>query len=112
MPQCLADLWTLIRDTAVEPGRKLAVLLQMDRILGLGLAGAQEREVSLDSETRLLVEEREQARARRDWKRADEIRDLLAARGIVLQDGTGGTKVRIAAGKRDEKAVTSDGNSC
>jgi cysteinyl-tRNA synthetase len=112
MPKCLADLWTLMRDTSVDAGRKLSAALQMDRVLGLDLAGAEEREVSLDAETRRLIKERELARGRREWKKADEIRDLLAARGILLQDGAGGTTVRIAAGKRDEKAVTSDGNSC
>jgi cysteinyl-tRNA synthetase len=76
------------------------------------MAGVEHREVSLDAETRRLIKERELARGRREWKKADEIRDLLAARGILLQDGAGGTTVRIAAGKRNEKAVTSDGNSC
>ncbi len=112
MPKCLADLWTLMRDSSVDAGRKLSAALEMDRVLGLDIAGAEEREVSLDQETRRLIKERELARGRREWKKADEIRDLLAARGILLQDGAGGTTVRIAAGKRDGKAVTSGGNSC
>jgi cysteinyl-tRNA synthetase len=110
MPRCLADLWTLLRDQSVAPGGKLAAVLQMDRILGMGLAGAKAAEAAVDEEVRALVEEREKARGRRDWKRADEIRDLLAARGISLQDGAAGTAVRIAAGRRTEKPVTSDGN--
>ena len=44
-----------------------------------------------------LVEERRAARARRDFARADAIRDDLAARGVVLEDGPGGTTWRRLA---------------
>ncbi len=33
-----------------------------------------------------LINERRQARESKDWDRADELRDLLAARGVVLKD--------------------------
>lgn len=38
-----------------------------------------------------LIAEREQARADKNWARADEIRDELAAQGIMLEDAAGGT---------------------
>ncbi len=38
-----------------------------------------------------LIEERKQARADKDWGRADEIRDELDAKGIVLEDKAEGT---------------------
>ena len=38
-----------------------------------------------------LIEERSKARAEKDWGRADEIRDTLKARGIILEDGPQGT---------------------
>ena len=52
-----------------------------------------------DAELAAWVEERIQARraARqaRDFAKADVIRDELAARGVVLEDGQGGTKWRV-----------------
>lgn len=41
-----------------------------------------------------LIEERNAARAAKDFARADEIRDQLDAQGIVLEDGAGGTTWR------------------
>jgi len=41
-----------------------------------------------------LIEERLQARKDRNFARSDEIRDLLKAQGIVLEDGKGGTTWR------------------
>ncbi len=112
MPRCLADLWTMLRDTDVAPAQKLAAALKMDTILDLGLREAREAEQELSSEVLRLVEERELARKSRNWKRADEIRETLKAMGVVLQDEASGTKVRIATGKSQEKIVTSEGNSC
>lgn len=38
-----------------------------------------------------LIEQRKQARADKNWAESDRIRDELAAAGIVLEDGAGGT---------------------
>ena len=43
-----------------------------------------------------LIEKRTQARALRDWQRADEIRDLLLSEGIELEDSTAGTRWRVS----------------
>ncbi|MDG2032523.1 MAG: cysteine--tRNA ligase [Rhodospirillales bacterium] len=44
-----------------------------------------------DAEIEGLIAERGQARATKNFARSDEIRDQLAARGILLEDGPGGT---------------------
>jgi len=100
MPRCLADLWTLLRDSSVPGAQKLGAALRMDRVFGLGLAEARAEELTLDPDTRALVDQREAARKARDFKRADELRALLLSRGIEVQDGPKGPKVRIAAGQR------------
>jgi cysteinyl-tRNA synthetase len=47
---------------------------------------ALEGELDNDSRVRLLVHERDAARARKDWKESDRIRDQLAKMGVVLKD--------------------------
>ncbi len=42
-----------------------------------------------------MIRERHEARKRRDWKRADEIRESLASMSIVLEDGPDGTTWRV-----------------
>jgi cysteinyl-tRNA synthetase len=46
----------------------------------------------LEAEIQTLIDERQEARHRRDFDRADEIRDQLAARGIVLEDTKDGVR--------------------
>ena len=50
-------------------------------------AGAGDDAVEIDA----LIAARNQARADKDFARADEIRDELAAQGIILEDGPSGT---------------------
>ncbi|MFC7582063.1 cysteine--tRNA ligase [Schaalia naturae] len=61
---------------------------------GAGSGGAEHE--ALEALVRAVVEERAQARAAKDWARADALRDRLAASGIVLEDGRGGATWRLA----------------
>ncbi len=47
-----------------------------------------------DEEVLALVEERDRARAERDWSRADALRDELAVAGWTVEDTPQGTKIR------------------
>ena len=44
---------------------------------------------------RLLVDLRNEARARKEWALSDSIRDRLARMGIILEDGKDGTTWKI-----------------
>ncbi|WP_339279297.1 cysteine--tRNA ligase [Paenibacillus sp. FSL W8-1187] len=81
----------------VAPAPALRALLGlmdvMDDVLGL-LPRADEAAGLLDAEVDALIAERTQARADKNWKRADEIRDLLAEQGILLEDTPQGIRWR------------------
>lgn len=51
-----------------------------------------QKEDLLDEEIEALIEERNQARANRDFQRADEIRDQLRDQGIILEDTAQGIR--------------------
>lgn len=58
-------------------------------VLGL-LENQGKKEINKEVES--LIEERQAARKEKNFKRADEIRDLLKEKGIILEDTSGGVK--------------------
>ncbi|MED1746042.1 cysteine--tRNA ligase [Brevibacillus borstelensis] len=69
----------------------LSLLTELTSVLGVQLEQAEEL---LDSEVEALIEERTEARRLRNFARADEIRDLLSEKGIVLEDTPQGVRWR------------------
>jgi cysteinyl-tRNA synthetase len=67
----------------------LAVIDRFDTVLNI--FGEGQREM-LDSEVQALIDQRQEARRRRDFGRADEIRLELADRGIILEDTKDGVR--------------------
>jgi len=95
----LAGLFDMVREvnklalSRADAERVLALLARLDRIMGvLG----EEKEEILDAEVEALIREREQARQRRDFQRADAIRRHLRERGIILEDLRAGTRWKRA----------------
>ena len=72
-------------------GKAKDAFYDMAEIIGIFEAKAEEKSDE-DAEIDALVEERLAARKEKNWARADEIRDLLKARGIVLKDTAEGTR--------------------
>ena len=63
-----------------------------DRLMGvLGLPFTAEEDL-VDTDIDALIEERLEARRNKDFKRSDEIRDLLKEQGIILEDTAQGTR--------------------
>src|SRR5699024_305935 len=61
----------------------------------LGILGIQlEEEDLLDQEIDQLILEREEARKEKDFTKADEIRDLLKSKDIILEDTVQGVRWR------------------
>jgi cysteinyl-tRNA synthetase len=76
-----------------DAGRVRETLAHLDSVLGLRLLESPEEE-TVPEEVERLIEERNAARASRDFATADRIRDDLLARGIELLDTPDGTRWR------------------
>lgn len=75
-------------------GEKYALLASWDAVLGLDLERDARERWRPTEEMRALVEERDAARAAKEFARADEIRRDLQAMGLEVMDMPEGTKVR------------------
>ncbi len=69
------------------------MLKKLCNVLGIITEVKKEK---LDSEIEALIEERQAARKTKNFARADEIRDQLAAEGIILEDTREGVKWKRA----------------
>lgn len=95
----LAQLNAMLRDTDLKGDDRRLLITAFDQVFGLGLTESPLQDVfssDEDDEIRVLVDERDEARRHKDWAGADQIRDRLLERGVVLEDRAEGTSWRRA----------------
>jgi cysteinyl-tRNA synthetase len=103
-PKALASLFEWVREAnrrSVEAGEPAgcvgdADLREMLAVLGLGELTPLETVgdvASIDPEASALLEQRELARAQRDFQTADSLREELRARGWEIRDGQAGAEL-------------------
>ena len=81
----------LARETVCTEDRSyiLHIIDKFDSVLGIF---GEEKTEMLDAEIENMIEERQEARRQRNFSRSDEIRDLLAEQGIILEDTKDGVR--------------------
>ena len=90
--QALAVMNQMLKDPELLEGEKAALVRDYDRLLGLQLETKSEgADKALPGPLHALLDERKDARKNKDWKRSDEIRDLLKAKGFGVKDNPDGT---------------------
>jgi cysteinyl-tRNA synthetase len=91
-PRAMAEAFALTAEANRRelPGAPEALLRMLATV---GLDSLAEEEEAGDVEAERLLSEREQARAARDFARADEIRDRLAELGWEVRDGADGARL-------------------
>jgi cysteinyl-tRNA synthetase len=90
-PKAMELLFTTVTrfNTTRDPALAAAVH-EMARAVGLELETSTD---DVDPESAKLVHRRDEARAAKDWAKADALRDDLKARGWVVEDGPDGTEI-------------------
>ena len=80
---------------AAEQVYAMAKVLGLVELMSFSQAGAAANEpgehAALDSLIQTMLTQRAEARQAKDWARADQIRDALAAAGITVKDGASGS---------------------
>ena len=101
-PRALAELWGLLRDGPAS-AEALAAVLDMDKILGFGLENTLKNGIDGEKnaedegfvkEIEELIIKRAEAKKAKDFAAADNIRQTLRDRGIILEDSSSGTTWR------------------
>lgn len=90
-PAAIAATWDLVKSN-LDSGVKLNSLLKFDKVLGLNLAVAAE--LTVPTEVKRLVEEREKARSEKDFAKSDQLRKQIADSGFEVVDEKDGQKLK------------------
>ena len=94
LPTALSITREVARNHKIAPLERHRLILDFDRVLGLRLDTVESKTPRVLSEEILaLVRERDAARAARDWKRSDQLRDELKALGFEVRDTAKGTEL-------------------
>jgi cysteinyl-tRNA synthetase len=94
LPTALSITREVARDNTIDAAERRRLILDFDRVLGLRLDTVEAKAPrTVSAEVLALVKQRDEARAVRDWKRSDEIRDLLKTQGYEVRDTPKGTEL-------------------
>ncbi len=92
-PKALAEVFELVGDAnrgEVPAGEAAVALAEMLELVGLSTLTQPEKGAEGDELASKLMQEREEARAAKDFARADELRDQLAELGWAVRDSADG----------------------
>ena len=95
MPKALALVWEIVKDANLEEKEKRDLILDFDRVLGLKLdesANALNKLV-IPENVKRLIDERDKARAEKDFAKSDKLRAQIESLGFEVMDTSEGTVV-------------------
>lgn len=99
-PKLISLIWDVLKNDSESDGFKKMAIEEIDKILGLNLAGMSTLPqftdlviTELPQDIQNLITEREHARNSKDWNKADELRNTLKQLGYAIEDSTEGLKI-------------------
>lgn len=89
--QGLAVMWEMLKSSGADAD-KWVTLVDMDRVLGLGLSVY--REEKIPQSVLAMAREREKVRRDKDWAKSDKIRDEIQKAGYIIKDTPSGFEIK------------------
>jgi len=91
MPRALQALQLLLKDEKVSGKAKIELIKKMDGVFGLDLL--KKEKISVPAEIKKLAEERWNAKQKKDFKKADELRQKVNKLGFAINDKPEGFEI-------------------
>jgi cysteinyl-tRNA synthetase len=92
-PSVIAHIWVMMKDVSINDTDKYVTLIDIDKVLGLGLASQVEAKLEINAEVQKLLDHRKDARDKKDFALADNLRDQIAELGYEVKDTKDGQKI-------------------
>ncbi len=90
LSEALAVVWEMLKSKTEDKEKSLS-LIEMDKVLGLSLAEIIGKTIQSPKGIIALAEERQLARKNKEWKKSDELRDAIKAKGWLVEDNKDGS---------------------
>lgn len=89
----LALTWEMLKDDALNPSEKILLTIVFDKIFGLDLdkIEALKKDTNIPAEITELAEKRKEAKKNKDFKLADDLRNLIKDKGYEVIDEKDGS---------------------
>lgn len=95
MPQALAVMWEVVRNDSISDKLRLELIYDFDRVFGLDLKKIEtEKPAEIPPEVLKIVNMRNVARAEKNYKLADELRNEARKLGYEIIDTKNGAEVK------------------
>jgi len=91
LPKALALTWNLIKDDEISSQEKRELILDFDKVFGLGLDKIEE--LKIPQQVKELVEQREEYRKEKDFEKSDKTRKEIEKLGFVIKDTDQGPQI-------------------
>lgn len=91
-PKALEVMWNLISDNRISDKEKYKTLIEFDKVFGLNLKKI--KKLKIPEIVKKLIKERERLRKKKEFQKADEIREKIKKMGYWIEDTKEGSRVR------------------
>ncbi len=95
MPKAVEVIWKVLDELDFDARKKLKLLEEFDKVLGLGIKDFHEEKVEIPDDVQKLIDARERLRKTGKFAEADIIRERIREKGYKLEDTDKGPVVGI-----------------